>query len=421
MKEQLYDNNIKFEMIKEIKDDLIYYFRNGFINPKFFFEFQDVKFNDMKEILNIHFIISPAVYDYITTLDTSIDQLRHSTEPKKDVLQGEIRGRIIWNETMQERYRTGNTTNMTFVCASTDKLYNTKENIVLKKSLEILEEIIFKDVGMARFQKYHWFKNGEFIMSTVKKLLNRNIYIKRIDTSKIDISTKMLNDVLKSRKKIYRDAAQIIKYYNLIMSENMDTINSLLQTTFIEIQDVDEVFELFVIIKYIRNKFNNVTFNIIDGTEDYFAKAHTVDNNRVLIYHNRSAAKYLNFHITLEDIIGTHKYLQQLKNIKEITNKFKELQKSKPNNTIWAGRPDLIILEFNEDYLINITIGEIKYTRDIEYAYTGFKELAEYLEFMEINDIPYNSLNVEGILFVEDVDFKEYSIGNMTVINSNDL
>mgnify|MGYP006894359929 CR=1 FL=1 len=39
----------------------------------------------MKEILNIHFIISPAVYDYMTTLDTSIDQLRHSTEPKKDL------------------------------------------------------------------------------------------------------------------------------------------------------------------------------------------------------------------------------------------------------------------------------------------------------------------------------------------------
>lgn len=37
----------------------------------------------------------------MTTLDTSIDQLRHSTEPKKDVFQGEIRGRIIWNETIQ--------------------------------------------------------------------------------------------------------------------------------------------------------------------------------------------------------------------------------------------------------------------------------------------------------------------------------
>lgn len=417
------DKIIKQKMINEVRYDLIYYFRNGYINPKFFFEFEDVKFGSLKEILSIHFIISQNVFNYITTLNSSIHQLRHSTEPKIEIFRGEIRGRIKWNETIQERYKTGNVSKITFACANSSKLYNTKENIVLKKSLEILNKIIFEDVGMERFQKYEWFKNGKNIMDTVETLLNRNIYIKRIDTSKIKISDKMLNDVLKSRKKIYRDAALIIKFYNLVMSENIDIINTLLQTTFIEMQDIDEVFELYSIIKYIRSKFMNIRFNIIDGSEDYLAEAILENGNKVLIYHNRSAPKYLNFQVRLIDIIGSHKYLQQLRNITKLTNDFKLLQGSKSNDIIWSGRPDLIILEFEEEILSNITIGEIKYTRDIEYAYTGFNELAEYMEFMEVKDLDLECElpSVKGLLFVEEVNFREYSIDNITIINTNNL
>lgn len=413
----------KIRMIEEIKSELLYYFRNGYLNLKFFFEFDDVRFANFKDILKIHFIISKEANDFTRTLEKYLSEFKHSTTLNKDIYINEIRGKVDWNRTFKTRMNTGNHSSNIFVSDNVDKLYVTKENIILKKSIEILYNIIYKEIGMSRFEDYEWYSNGKKISRIVSTLYNSNIYIKRIDISKIKITDKMINDVTKSRNKLYRDAAKIVKFYKALMENNLNYINELLSYTYIEMKNENEVFELYSIIKYIRNNYvdQNVEFNIIDGNENYLASIDAGFDSKIIIYHNRSASKYLDFKVTVNDIQGENEYLKNLRRINSQTNRFKTMQNMNTSNLIWSGRPDLIILKLSGDVLEEITIGEIKYTKDINYTMIGFEELCEYLTFVKPIHQSESSYRLNGILFVEDVPLIESYIDNITVINSSNF
>ncbi|NLC65315.1 MAG: hypothetical protein GX752_00075 [Clostridium sp.] len=414
--------SLKIEMIEEIKDELIFYFREGIINTTSFFDFDDIKFNNINDILKIHFLLTEEVKNYVLQLDKNIRKIKNSTKLEKNLYQGEVRGSIDWNKTVEYRANTLFRDRTRFICDNVDKLYNTKENIILKKAISIIYNIIHLELGMDRFKKRDWYKNGEEFSHITSNIYNGNVYIKRIDISSVKITSKMIQDVLKSRNELYRYSAQILKLYYEIMSMNKKHINNLFSKTFIELKSVDEVFEFYCIFKYIRNKFDrsNIKYNIIDGEEKYLASLED-DEYLYKIYHDRIGTKYLKFNLAIDEMRNTsnihlNKKIASLDRRNEISL---SLEKDSISTNYWSGRPDLLIIKLDKKLkLISLEIGEVKHTNNINYMYQGLEELLEYMYLVRDSNLNYIEFsNITGVLFTNNIKLNRFDFDNVEIFN----
>lgn len=427
VKDEKSEKMIRDNMIEEIKEELIIYFREGFINPRSFFEFDDIRFNNIYDILKIHFLLTEEVQDYVLNLEKSIRRIKNSTRLKKNTFYGEVRGKIDWNKTIEYRANTIQNDRTRFVCDNVDKLYDTKENIILKKAISIVYNIIHIELGMDRFINQAWYKNGEKLSRIISNVYRGNVYIKRINISNIKITDKMLLDVSKSRNKIYRDSAMIIKLYRDIMALKEEHINNLFTETFIDMKDENEVFELYCIFKYIKKRFpiENVEYNIVDGREECLAN---IENEDYIykVYHNRTGSSYLNFITNISEMRNSENIFlkRKIKSLERKSQIYRELENKDMYDIFWRGRPDLLILKINkESKSINcIEIGEVKYTNNKAYMYKGLEELLEYIYLVRDRNYNYiDDIDIKGLLFVYDINLDKYDFTDIKIINKNHL
>lgn len=413
----------KKDMIEEIKEELVIYFREGRINLKSFFEFDDVRFNNIHDILKIHFILSEEVNEYVLDLEKNIRNIKTSTHIEKNIFHGEIRGSIDWNMTIQHRVNTLYKDKTKFACDNVDKLFDTKENIVLKRAISIIYNIIHKELRMDRFNKRLWYENGHKLSKIIFDIYKSNIYIRKIDISKVKITDKMISDVSKNRNKIYRDSAKIVKLFRDIMDFKKEHINNLFTKTFIDMNDTNEVFELYCIFKYLRNEFSieDIKFNIVDGDEDCLANLED-QHHKYKIYHNKTGVGYLNFLINISEVEDSDNVflIKKIKSLEKKSNIYNKLENKNISDIFWGGRPDLLILKINkkDENIEGIVIGEIKYTNNKTYMYQGLEELLEYIYFLKDRDNKYiGDIDVKGVLFIDDIELAEYDFDNLRIIN----
>lgn len=415
----------KKEMIREIQEELIIYFRQGIINITNFFELEDVKFQNVYDILKIHFILSNDVRDYVLSLEKNMRTIKTSTLLEKKLYRGEVRGQIDWHKTIQHRHRYHNMDKTSFVTDNVDKLFETKENIILKRAVNIIYTIFHQDLDLSNIKKYDWYGEGDKIAKIVANVYKSNIYIKKMQTAKIKISDKMIADVLKSRNKIYRDSARIVRLYRELMALDKEHMKSLFTETFIEMHDINEVFELYCIFNYLKGRFNKeiVTYHMINGHEKYLASVDD-DEFHYKIYHDRAAVDYLNFQIHKSEIEGTENdYLNRKLTIIDRKNKIMRVLGKKSSSTVWVGRPDLIIIKLNkkDETIMEIEIGEIKYTKNLDYLFTGLEELLEYMHLVKDKNDYIHQDKIKGILFVDDVELDVSTFGDIEIITKERL
>lgn len=416
----------KEAMISEIQEELIIYFREGKINPRSAFDLEDIKFHSIYDILKIHFLLSEEVRNYILKLEKNIRSIKNSTTLEKRLFRGEVRGSIDWNKTIQHRDNHQHNDRMSFVCDNVNKFFETKENIILKRAISIIYTVVYEDIDLKHIKKQNWFRNGEQLAKIISNVYHSNVYIKKMETSKIKISDKMIADVSKSRNEIYRDSAKIVRLYREIMSLEKKHMEDLFEETFIEMKDINEVFELYSIFKYIRNKYNDetVSYNIIDSSEKYLA---SIEDNDFLyeIYHDKTAVDHLKFRIDRSEVDESNNdYLtKKLDSLHRKDQIMYEVNEAKPSTRFWRGRPDLIIIKWNKNdkTIEEIEIGEIKYTNNMDYLSTGLEELLEYMYLVkEANDY-IDPAKIKGLLFVDDIKIEKSKFRDLDIINRERL
>jgi hypothetical protein len=88
------------------------------------------------------------------------------------------------------------------------------------------------------------------------------------------------------------------------------------------------------------------------------------------------------------------------------------------SDSLWGGRPDIVLERYRETNsdgmeLEQVFLGEVKYTQNIDYVATGLRELLEYMafvkqagtdEYVESADNLLESVDVKGLLFVDELD-----------------
>lgn len=421
----------KEEILEYISDDLIIYLKSGRLCINTFFKKLNLNIDNLDQLLKIHFLLHQDVQKYVEKLPRMIRKFKTSTKTNNKLFFGEVKGQIDWNRTIKKRINLCDST--VFSCNEKDRWYGIKENLVLKEFIEVLYNIMFNEIEMDKFTKYKWFENSKQMKENIKNIYEKNIYMNRIKKED-KVTNRMIEDTIKSRNALYREAAKLLKLFRNIMNYYLhkNEVYRLLKETFIDVSDESTLFELYWIMRLIKDNAVEEKMYVVDGTNNMVASWED-GLYRYDIYHDSTGSNQLSFYIALEEVEDIdNDYLKRkiraIKYTKEMGKRlFKDINEK--YNYFWNGRPDIIIevRDRKTGELVKIVLGEVKHTLNKDYALHGLKELMEYIMFVkEMTSKTFvfregeKEIAIEGILFLDRISFNPVYSDFIRVISFND-
>lgn len=422
----------KKELLSIIESDIVAYLNSGKLSINEYIRELDLNIDGLDMLLKIHFLLDERVKKYILNLNSNIHKFNTSIQKQEIINKGKVKGHVLWSKSLQIRNNINPKDKGIFVCNENIKNYNTNENIILKYFLNIIYSL-FKNDEINDFFKYDWFEDCKEVKKIVENIYLKNIYLSRIDIKNIVIDQKTLNNVSKSRNKLYSEAAKLIKYYFRIMKLDNAEIIKMLRSTFIEVSEDYTLFELFWVLKIIKDNAIDRKMYILDKKNKKVAEW---ENNEKIytIYHNSSGSKEISFKVHVDEIKGiknnvVEKQVKIINDTNKIASKLFDGQNIN-KQMLFDGRPDIIIeiREKERKKLLKVIVCEIKHTIDKDYSIQGLKELIEYMNYIKQNledSYKYvseiNDVKVEGILFLDKISVNEINESNIKVITMNNV
>jgi hypothetical protein len=414
------------DMLEEISDELIIFLKQGSIRVDSFLKKVDLNINNFEQLLRIHFLLKEEVKEFIEDLPHSIRNIKTSTQKINREVKGEIRGRIDWQATISNKSKKAYTNSNTFVCQQVNKDFNIKENLVLKKFLNIINNIIYNDLNSS-WNNYSWLSdwfNNDGLFKKFEQIMSKNVYLKRIGLDNKIISERMIADSKKSRNSLYRRAAELLEFYLDYIENNSwkdknksnKEIIKLLRNSFIQPEKDSVLFELYWVIKLIRANANGYKLNLLDGNSNLTAEWFK-GNYKYSLYHDSTASKELNWKVKLSEVENTsNSYLKRKALSYKKAKGISKIINLKIDDNYWSGRPDIIIEIRNrsDNSLKKIVLAEVKYTKRHETAKNGLKELLDYIYLIkDVNnqyfDLNQDEIEIEGLLLVDKITSKNGS------------
>ena len=407
-------------MVEEIADKLIIYLKEGTVSANSFLEKIDLRINNMEELLRIHFLLKDEVKDFIEELPWRIRNIKTSTEKLNRQRRNEVKGRINWQETIKSRCNQNYQDETLFVCEQTNKNFNIRENIVLKKLLSIIYDIIITDLE-GRPESYSWLADWlgkRELASNLESLYFRNIYLERVDIQETQVTNRMIQDTKDSRSEIYRTAAVLLELYReLIVKEGWQNepaeLIKMLNNTFIKPDRDSVLFELYWAMKLLENNARRESchMELMEKRGSIVARWQEEAGREYTLYHDSDGSKDLGWSIKLDEFDEPeNEYLHRRVESRRQARKLSRVFDRPLGSNLWGGRPDIVIeVRDKSGDLEKVIIGEVKYTRLSGTAREGLKELMDYCQLLRCRDGKgdYNyvagegSVKVEGLLLTD--------------------
>jgi hypothetical protein len=448
-------------LLEEIADDFHTYLRKGVRFDRVIGSAHpDLDIDDMETLLRIHFVLTNSqdspeqvgVLDFMKKLEERIRRMKTTTTRESIKLRGEVRGHIDWHQTAKTRAREGDPEAPIFVCNLPEENYDIDENLVLKRLLSIIHDIVFSDLKQAieNPDAYGWVDlwtedeseetavENEPAVDLLQRIFERNIYLQRIDVDGKDITDRTIEDVKRSRSPFYHEAAVLLDRYRQLMNQQLQSEEAceILNNTIIAPEKTEVLFELYWIFRLL-NAFEDIKYRVLTdwGESQSTIATWTQDGSRFKLSHD-STGEGLTFDERIEsESVEPDGYLYRMN---AVLNEWQLLSQkflgSDRRDSLWGGRPDIVLEQFslNEEdgqRLEQVFVGEVKYSRDIDYIATGLRELLEYMAFVrrdsdgwyveEPNEV-LESVSVRGLLFVDSLDHEIPSLGDIDIIEYDD-
>ena len=211
----------KLKRIDKEMSQLIQHKMSGFFRPStdldLYYDFMDIQ-------IRIQYFLEKEVIEFIEKLPVWIRNIKTIVIKDPEIVYGRISGSIDWQMTIKKRMMENPLDPTLFVINRIERNFNIPQNLVLKKLLSVLYTIILDDIPMA-FDHSIKYPNLKSMVAQkqIREILNevylKNIYMRRISLEECEkINERMINDTLKARTPLYRNAAKLLKKYRELMN-----------------------------------------------------------------------------------------------------------------------------------------------------------------------------------------------------------
>ncbi|WP_137288117.1 hypothetical protein [Natronorubrum halophilum] len=427
----------------------------------------DLNINGLDDLLGLHFILSGqtlnpeqterpidgegtnniGVMDFLWLLPPRLRQLRTTTQRQTQEFNGEIRGRIDWQQTIKTRYRTGNVDAPHYACQLAEETIAIPENIVLWELLNKIQKayteattIVPEDDGVSWFSPWQ----GDSRLAANLEAARSNIHLAELESEReeqVAVSDRMLRNVLESRSPLYAEAAELLQWYRDLQDHEIDPeeAKDLLRRRLFMPPTSDNwaedetpaFFELYWIFNLLSG-FGAPRRNLITKGTHCIA-SWTVDGSEYELYHDWSGGTKFDFSESYLDrerahaLAGEDRYLGRTTELLTIQEQETEAVFGHRRPSSKSRYPDFVLLRREGGTVTDIAIGEVKYTRRGQTAAKGLEELYRYMIFardMSNSDPSYftagpnhfETPNVYGYLCVDKIAPKREPAGNVSVV-----
>jgi hypothetical protein len=436
----------KGELLDDISKNFHTYFKKGVRVDKVVGDAHpELDIEDIESLLRIYFVLSHQaeenkvdVLEFMRKLKKRIRHIKTTTTRETELNQGDVQGHVDWQQTIKKRSRRGRPEVPLFICRTREEHYDIRENLVLKRLLTIIHEIVYKDLDdfLSDPNKYDWFtdwtegrEGEESPREVLEKVYKENVYLQRISIEENKISDRDIETVKRSRDVLYRESAELLGRYGRLMNQrlNEEEARELLDNSMIIPETEDTLFELHWVFKLL-DCHDNVKYKIITQDDPSLIAEWEENGDRYVIHHDSSGSSSVDFSDEADDDPEEgyyHRLHQATKQWEDLSSKIfdkKDFSQSR--------MPDIVLEKYPsqdsgfEKTPSQILIGEVKYTKNPDYASTGLRQLLEYMAFIKggndeyIEESPLEYEDIRGMLFVdrlntsvepvEEIDLVEY-------------
>lgn len=460
------------ELLPDIADQFSVYLRSGLeFNSVFQNADPDLNINGLEDLLDLHFILSGeilpqqrserlsgsvdagnvGVIDFLCLLPGRLRRLRTTTHRQTQVFEGEIRGRIDWQETIKSRYRTGNIDAPQFACQLAEETVSIPENRVLWELLTEIKSAHDEATGIVPDdEEVRWFSpwDGDSRLAENLEAARDNIHLSELESARKErepVPERMLREVLDSRMPLYQEAATLLQWYRTLQDHELNPgeARDLLRRRLFK-PEPDErwaqdktptFFELYWIFNMLAG-YDGPRRNLITKGTHCIA-SWTSSESEYELYHDWSGESEFDFAESYFDreeeypLAGEDRYLGR-------TAELLATQERETKGVFGHRRPhsktrypDFVLLRREDGRVKDIALGEVKYSRDKSTAAKGLEELYRYMIFARetAGDTPsyftsspdhYETPNVYGFLCLDRIDAQREPAGNVSICEVGD-
>lgn len=386
-------------LVDEIVEELTPYLNAGSISRAELnrdLDYEGLDIDDFDRLKDIHFALSEPVVDFVENLPYRLRRISTEHGRVKSESKGEIQGSVDWDRTFKRRYEQNPNDRTLFVCNTPVAEYDLPENLVLRKLVEIVSDIVTSELTEI---DYKWRTNrwSNELITKFQRTRSKNVHLNRIQNpDEFNLSGRILSSSRKSRKPLYQDAYSLYRTYEDLQENNFgaDSVRELLTDTVVRPGRKEVLFELFVLCRLLRayETINNLLLRRLESTASKFAHL-SRDDCEIRVYHRRQGDSVTFSEPIDRDIDYEHRFLQREQAaLREYEQTSKEmLDTSGINWVIYTGQPDFIFEEYydrapDSEPPNRAIIGEVKRSSRRGTITEGLRELTKYAKFARYPD-----------------------------------
>ena len=381
------------ELVKGCKEELVTYLKRGRINESQLGEaldFSGTSIGSFSRVKKVHFVLSDPVLKFVDMLPERVRRINKESSRSSIISHGKIEGKVDWGKTTKLRHSDYYGDSSVFACETASQEYDIPENLVLKKVLGIIYDVVTEEIeGRESTWKVETW--GEEKMQDIKSIFDRNVHVNRIrNHHDIELRPRDLSAARKSRSPLYYNAYDLYDMYESLMSNNLEgEAEDILRETLVRPNRVSVLYELFAVFRVIealqaQERYSSLSLQPIERASDEIAVMENEDY-RVKVFHDETGN--LSFHIPVDEIEDVEEENEYLRRYVEVLDEHEDLLDrfldKGSEKSLYQGRPDIIveILNSQEGVLEEVILGEVKYTdRELTFS-DGLKQLLEYMKY----------------------------------------